>query len=174
MDLSSFPPFLNQTFATSFVQEKPALFALKMLFKSLGLITTFLSVASTAADFDSDLSFNMTEHEDHLAKRTSVAGVYYCDQPDWKGNCGWSVASGGRCHNRDRINYGSFGPDHGLTCKMWPHADCKCYWANDYCDKPNGPSTISYPGLSSWTQFQNQYIDIGEWNTWQSYSCYWS
>ena len=29
-------------------------------------------------------------------ERRNIAGIYGCDQPNWKGNCWWQQASGGK------------------------------------------------------------------------------
>lgn len=144
-----------------------------MLLKTLTLLITIMTVILASAA-DDETNANVTQAElEHLRKRTSVAGVYVCDEYDWGGDCGWSVASGGACHNRAFINRGSFGPDHGLTCKLFMDSNCKCPY-NACGGPPTGPVQLTYPGMWTGQQFQQWFVDKGYYEDWQSYQCHWT
>ena len=53
-------------------------------------------------------------------------GVYYCTGPNWTGGCGWTMTSGGACHEIDNPSGTSFsfGPDQYLDCKIFQSANC--------------------------------------------------
>ena len=108
-----------------------------------------------------------------LAKRTSVAGVYICSGRNWSGNCAWSMASGGKCHNGNNLERGSFGPDHGLVCEMYTTTNCGCEF-NECNGPPTGPATVSYPGFSTLVEWSEQYQDKGYYYDWLSYMCHWA
>ena len=162
-----------------------------MLFKTITLVMALLTatIATAVADQDSASPVYDTQHfveeandglpnatsldRALLAKRTSVAGVYICSGRNWSGNCAWSIASGGKCHNGNQLDRGSFGPDHGLVCEMYSTTNCGCEF-NDCGGAPNGPTSIQYPGISTLVEWSDQYQDKGYYLNWMSYMCHWA
>jgi len=121
------------------------------LLTTLVSLTTALPQTNSAADLETETPYDLSTR--------NAAGVYGCDQPFWKGGCWWQLASGGRCHAWNSGLDSSFGPDYGISCKLY---------ADIACSIPIPTSEVREPGLP-WVRA----IGTGAKFTPHSYKCHW-
>ena len=84
-----------------------------------------------------DVSSSLANTTTRLDSRAANdPGYYFCSEAHWKGDCGWQPLG-------QQISWttgwsGSFGPDHGVVCKIY----------DDFMCATSDVGAIRYPGIA--------------------------
>ena len=120
----------------------------------LGILLSVLTFALLTFGTPTPAQRNQTDLDnitpDDTSREVALPGLYICSEPNWRGECSWSIPEGVKHPDGDNTcqttpysgsQIVSFGPDRGVSCRMYGKGGCQ-----------GGSYFIWYPGFYSLPQ----------------------